>query len=88
MKYDYGKALGLSILFYDAQRSGRLPANNPIPWRGDSAVNDGDNGHDLSGGWYDGRFISMPTHDMGIFVFYENLYHKHNKHFSVLIYAF
>ncbi|KAK3581340.1 hypothetical protein CHS0354_016184 [Potamilus streckersoni] len=53
MKYDYGKALGLSILFYDAQRSGRLPANNPIPWRGDSAVNDGDNGHDLSGGWYD-----------------------------------
>lgn len=54
MKYDYAKALGLSILFYDAQRSGRLPANNPIPWRGDSAVNDGDNGHDLSGGWYDG----------------------------------
>ena len=55
MKYDYGKALGLSILFYDAQRSGRLPANNPIPWRGDSAVNDNDNGKDLSGGWYDGR---------------------------------
>ncbi|KAL3861625.1 hypothetical protein ACJMK2_007650 [Sinanodonta woodiana] len=53
MKYDYAKALGLSILFYDAQRSGRLPANNPIPWRGDSAVNDGDGGHDLSGGWYD-----------------------------------
>ncbi|XP_045161145.2 endoglucanase E-4-like isoform X2 [Mercenaria mercenaria] len=53
MKYDYGKALGLSILFYDAQRSGRLPANNPIPWRGDSAVNDNDQGHDLSGGWYD-----------------------------------
>lgn len=52
-KYNYGEALGLSILFYDAQRSGRLPANNPIPWRGDSAVNDGDNGIDLSGGWYD-----------------------------------
>lgn len=54
MKYDYGNALGLSVLFFDAQRSGRLPANNPIPWRGDSAVNDhGDGGHDLSGGWYD-----------------------------------
>ncbi|KAK3105202.1 hypothetical protein FSP39_019643 [Pinctada imbricata] len=53
-KYDYGQALGLSILFYDAQRSGRLPSNNPIPWRGDSAVDDhGDNGVDLSGGWYD-----------------------------------
>jgi len=53
MKYDYREALKLSILFYDAQRSGRLPSNNPIPWRGDSAVSDGDNGHDLSGGWYD-----------------------------------
>ncbi|KAH3741115.1 endoglucanase E-4-like [Dreissena polymorpha] len=53
MKYNYGDALGLSILFFDAQRSGRLPSNNPIPWRGDSAVNDGDSGHDLSGGWYD-----------------------------------
>ncbi|KAK3581339.1 hypothetical protein CHS0354_016183 [Potamilus streckersoni] len=52
-KYDYAKALELSILFYNAQRSGRLPANNSIPWRGDSAVNDSDDGHDLSGGWYD-----------------------------------
>ncbi|KAK3104404.1 hypothetical protein FSP39_001319, partial [Pinctada imbricata] len=54
-RHDYGKALALSILFYDAQRSGRLPPNNPVPWRGDSAVDDhGDNGVDLSGGWYDG----------------------------------
>ncbi|XP_059173971.1 endoglucanase E-4-like [Physella acuta] len=45
---DYGAALGKSILFYDAQRSGKLPANNPIPWRGDSAVNDC-----VPGGWYD-----------------------------------
>nr|BBJ26603.1 GH9 cellulase [Xylophaga rikuzenica] len=52
-RYDYKEALRLSILFYDAQRSGRLPADNPIPWRGDSAVDDGDAGHDLSGGWYD-----------------------------------
>ena len=57
MKYNYGEALGLSILFYDAQRSGRLPNNNPISWRGDSAVNDADRGHDLSGGWYDGRYL-------------------------------
>ena len=55
-RYDYGKALGLSILFYDAQRSGKLPANNPIPWRSDSATGDhGDHGEDLSGGWYDGQ---------------------------------
>ena len=46
-----------SILFYEAQRSGKLPANNRIPWRGDSALNDaGNNGEDLTGGWYDGTY--------------------------------
>ena len=49
---DYGKAMGLSTLFYEAQRSGKLPANNRVPWRGDSAMNDGsDHGLDLTGGW-------------------------------------
>ncbi|XP_046566268.1 endoglucanase 4-like isoform X3 [Haliotis rubra] len=53
-KYNYDEVLYKSILFYDAQRSGKLPANNPIPWRGDSALGDkGDNGEDLTGGWYD-----------------------------------
>merc|ERR1712121_103157 len=47
-KKDYGIALAKSILFYDAQRSGKLPANNPIPWRGDSALGDC-----VTGGWYD-----------------------------------
>ena len=56
MKYDYGKAMSLSILFYDAQRSGRLPDNNPIKWRGNSAMQDSGDGHDLTGGWYDGKF--------------------------------
>ncbi|CAG5120475.1 unnamed protein product, partial [Candidula unifasciata] len=45
---DYKDALAKSILFYDAQRSGKLPANNPIPWRGDSALKDC-----VVGGWYD-----------------------------------
>ncbi|XP_025083907.1 LOW QUALITY PROTEIN: uncharacterized protein LOC112557954 [Pomacea canaliculata] len=45
---DYGDALAKSILFYDAQRSGKLPANNPIHWRGDSALGDC-----VVGGWYD-----------------------------------
>jgi hypothetical protein len=35
---DYAKALQLTTLFYEAQRSGKLPANNRIPWRGDSAM--------------------------------------------------
>ncbi|XP_076451392.1 endoglucanase E-4-like [Babylonia areolata] len=45
---NYADALGKSMLFYDAQRSGKLPANNPIPWRDDSALNDC-----VVGGWYD-----------------------------------
>lgn len=54
--YDYDKVLRLSLLFYEAQRSGHLPASNRIPWRGDSAIADkGQNGEDLSGGYYDGN---------------------------------
>lgn len=47
-----------SILFYEAQRSGKLPANNRITWRADSALSDhGDSGEDLTGGWYDGMYL-------------------------------
>ncbi|XP_025083452.1 uncharacterized protein LOC112557675 [Pomacea canaliculata] len=53
-KYNYAEVLQKSILFYEAQRSGKLPASNRIPWRGDSALQDrGDKGEDLTGGWYD-----------------------------------
>ncbi|XP_035829206.1 endoglucanase 4 [Aplysia californica] len=53
-KYNYNDILFKSFLFYEAQRSGKLPASNRIPWRGDSALNDkGENGEDLTGGWYD-----------------------------------
>ncbi|KAK7481404.1 hypothetical protein BaRGS_00027360 [Batillaria attramentaria] len=45
---NYASALQKSILFYDAQRSGKLPSNNPISWRGDSALSDS-----VTGGWYD-----------------------------------
>ncbi|MEQ8959973.1 MAG: Calx-beta domain-containing protein, partial [Coleofasciculus sp. C2-GNP5-27] len=52
--FNYGEALQKSLLFYYAQRSGDLPDHNPIPWRGDSALNDGsDVGLDLTGGYYD-----------------------------------
>ncbi|MEM7066099.1 MAG: glycoside hydrolase family 9 protein [Cyanobacteria bacterium P01_B01_bin.77] len=50
----YGEALQKSFLFYEAQRSGKLPDDNRIAWRGDSALNDGaDVGIDLTGGYYD-----------------------------------
>ncbi len=51
---NYAEALQKSLYFYDAQRSGRLPENFRVPWRGDSALNDGnDVGVDLTGGYYD-----------------------------------
>ena len=49
-KYPYDEVLGKSILFYEAQRSGPLPADNRIDWRGDSAMNDA-----VLGGYYDGK---------------------------------
>ena len=50
-------------MFYEAQRSGPLPSNNRIPWRGDSALGDGqDNGLDLTGGWYDGMCMDFLKH--------------------------
>jgi hypothetical protein len=53
-KYNYGEALQKSFLYLEANRSGYLPANNRIDWRGDSALNDGaDIGGELTGGYYD-----------------------------------
>ncbi|MGD9200536.1 MAG: glycoside hydrolase family 9 protein [Chitinispirillia bacterium] len=52
--FNYAEVLQKSMWFYEVQRSGELPDNNRVEWRGSSAVNDGsDVGHDLSGGWYD-----------------------------------
>ena len=49
------KVLRLSLLFYEAQRSGPLPADNRVPWRGDSSLGDkGNKGEDLKGGYHDG----------------------------------
>ncbi|EAR17369.1 endo-1,4-beta-glucanase [Synechococcus sp. WH 7805] len=41
----YAEALKLSLLFYEANRSGDLDeATNRVPWRGDSGLNDGNDG--------------------------------------------
>lgn len=59
---DYAKVLELSLLFYEAQRSGKLPSDNRIPWRSDSALGDrGLNGEDLTGGYYDGNAFILFT---------------------------
>jgi len=52
--FNYGEVLQKSLYFYDAQRSGPLPENFRVAWRGDSAMQDGqDVGLDLTGGFYD-----------------------------------
>lgn len=54
LPYDYSQVLCMSYLFYEAQRSGPLPADNRVTWRGDSALGDGsDVGIDLTGGYFD-----------------------------------
>ncbi|KAL1542750.1 Beta-glucosidase cel3A [Salvia divinorum] len=50
---DYRDALAKSILFFQGQRSGRLPPQD-ISWRGSSGLSDGSlAGVDLTGGYYD-----------------------------------
>ncbi|MEV4842304.1 glycoside hydrolase family 9 protein [Micromonospora matsumotoense] len=52
--FNYPEALQKSLLFYEAQQSGKKPSWNRVSWRGDSALTDGaDAGVDLTGGWYD-----------------------------------
>jgi len=51
---DYARHIKLSLLFYEAQRSGKLPENNRIYWRFDSMLDAGaDHNVDLTGGYYD-----------------------------------
>ncbi|KAF8062061.1 celZ [Scenedesmus sp. PABB004] len=38
--FDYGEVLGLSLLFYEAQRSGFLPPNQRVAWRRSAALAD------------------------------------------------
>ena len=54
---NYKDAIHKSLLFYEAQRSGKLPTDIRVPWIRDSALTDGsDVGLDLTGGYYDGNF--------------------------------
>ncbi|XP_075654070.1 endoglucanase 16 [Castanea sativa] len=51
---NYKDALTKSLIFLEAQRSGKLPPNSRLSWRGDSALNDGkEENVDLVGGYYD-----------------------------------
>ncbi|KAJ4909496.1 Endoglucanase 9 [Raphanus sativus] len=50
---NYIDALSKSLLFFQGQRSGPLPTDQKISWRGNSGVNDGSLANvDLTGGYY------------------------------------
>ncbi|GMI98869.1 DEFECTIVE CYTOKINESIS, glycosyl hydrolase 9A1, KORRIGAN, RADIALLY SWOLLEN 2 [Hibiscus trionum] len=51
---NYTVALHQALMFFNAQRSGKLTANNNVSWRGDSCLDDG-KGYlkGLEGGYYD-----------------------------------
>ncbi|KAF4403658.1 hypothetical protein CsatB_023401 [Cannabis sativa] len=54
---NYTLALHKALMFFNAQRSGKLPKHNNVSWRGNSCTHDGKEGDsimkDLSGGYYD-----------------------------------
>ena len=63
-KYDLSTALGYSMLFYEAQRSGPLAEDNRLDWKGDSPGCQGGacapNDAPYEGGWYDaGDFVKF-----------------------------
>ncbi|MED6145278.1 hypothetical protein PIB30_023518 [Stylosanthes scabra] len=52
--HNYRDALTKSIMFFEGQRSGKLPPNQRMSWRRDSGLHDGSALHvDLVGGYYD-----------------------------------
>lgn len=59
---DYASALSKSLLYFEAQRSGKLPAEQRVSWRGDSGLNDGkEQGVSFSSSQCRLRFISSQT---------------------------
>ncbi|KAH7447326.1 hypothetical protein KP509_01G101500 [Ceratopteris richardii] len=49
----YTKALHKVLMFFNAQKSGKLTKSNNVAWRASSALRDGEPTTDLSGGYYD-----------------------------------
>ncbi|KAH7670842.1 Glycoside hydrolase family 9 protein [Dioscorea alata] len=53
---EYSKALHKALLFFNAQKSGRLPKSNGISWRGNSGLQDGSGLSDVKGGLVGGYY--------------------------------
>ncbi|KAL8557746.1 hypothetical protein ACS0TY_005016 [Phlomoides rotata] len=53
---NYSLALHKALLFFNAQKSGKLPKNNGVPWRGNSGLEDGSDLTDVKGGLVGGYY--------------------------------
>ncbi|KAI3812332.1 hypothetical protein L1987_17039 [Smallanthus sonchifolius] len=54
LAFDYSEAVDKSLLFFEAQRSGKLPGTQRVKWRDDSGLYDGyQQKVNLVGGYYD-----------------------------------
>ena len=63
----WSNLLGNTLWFYEAQRSGKLPESNRVPWRNDSLLDDGEDvGLDLSGGYHDGGDYLKATYPLSL----------------------
>ncbi|XWS65252.1 hypothetical protein CRYUN_Cryun05aG0076700 [Craigia yunnanensis] len=58
---NYTLALHKALLFFNAQKSGKLPKNNGISWRGNSGLDDGKEELDLEGGLVGGYYDAGDT---------------------------
>lgn len=52
----YTLALHKALLFFNAQKSGKLPKNNGVSWRGDSGLQDGSDKPEIKGGLVGGYY--------------------------------
>ena len=86
LKYDYNQVLHYSLLFYEAQRSGKILPDTRIGFRGDSGLKDGcDVGIDLSKGYYDGQFLTENI--IGYNFFYAMTKKKSANFFFIIFYV-
>ncbi|ERN20205.1 endoglucanase 12 [Amborella trichopoda] len=53
---NYTLALHKALMFFNAQKSGRLPRSNGVPWRHDSGLQDGSDAKDVKGGLVGGYY--------------------------------
>ena len=85
-------------MFFEAQRSGDLPEETMrVKWRKDSTLNDkGNNGEDLTGGYFDGMLffkhllfliicVPYPCHTRGTYITLHAMASKSPKPCLILI---